>query len=465
MRYDVVVIGSGLGGLECALLLCKAGRSVLVLERQSQPGGCMQRYCRKVSAVERLSFDTGLHYVGGLDVHQSLYEAFDRLGLLSLPWQRLDPAGFDRVTIGGQTFCFAEGFERFADTLARDFPHERRALEQYVRELQTHGFDDANAYDYLTTLFRDPLLVNVLGGTALKTEPRRASLPLFSFAHSQKSYIESSWRLKGGGSSLVDQLVGQIRALGGTVVCGAEVTELLCREGKISAARCTDGACYEGDAFVSDVHPSQTFSWIKDNPLVRPLFRRRITQLSNTWGVFTVSLVLKPGCLSYFNHNKYVYRQANVWETPTATDRLMISAYIPESGTSLRQIDLLTPMLWSRLQPWTESRVGHRGDDYRQLKEQVADECIALAETVIPGLGSMVEQRFTSTPLTWRDYTLTPEGSAYGIRKESQRLMMTMLSPRTPVPNLLLTGQNVGLHGVEGVTMTAFQTTQELLKL
>jgi all-trans-retinol 13,14-reductase len=70
----------------------------------------------------------------------------------------------------------------------------------------------------------------------------------------------------------------------------------------------------------------------------------------------------------------------------------------------------------------------------------------------------MVEKRYTSTPLTWRDYTLSPHGSAFGVRKDSRQPLMTMLSPRTPVPNLLLTGQSLALHGLEGVTKTAFNT-------
>ena len=44
-----------------------------------------------------------------------------------------------------------------------------------------------------------------------------------------------------------------------------------------------------------------------------------------------------------------------------------------------------------------------------------------------------------------------------------RNLPMTTLSPRTPIPNLLLTGQNLMLHGVEGVTMTALQTCGDLL--
>jgi all-trans-retinol 13,14-reductase len=40
---------------------------------------------------------------------------------------------------------------------------------------------------------------------------------------------------------------------------------------------------------------------------------------------------------------------------------------------------------------------------------------------------------------------------------------VTMLSPRTPISNLLLTGQNLMLHGLEGVSMTALLTCSEVL--
>ena len=106
MKYDVVIIGSGLGGLICARQLAQRGRSVVVLERQRIPGGCLQSYRRG-----ELEFDTGLHYVGGLDEGQSLHDAFQSLGLLSLPWQRLDADGFDLITIGNQTYPLAEGFD------------------------------------------------------------------------------------------------------------------------------------------------------------------------------------------------------------------------------------------------------------------------------------------------------------------------------------------------------------------
>ena len=174
MMYDVVVIGSGLGGLVCARQLAKEGRSVLVLERQVQSGGCLQSYRRG-----DFEFDTGLHYVGGLAEGQSLHEAFEQLGLMQLPWVRLDADGFDQVTIGNQTFPLAEGFDHFASVLGEYFPQEKTALRQYVDMLRhlppMEDIVEVNAYDWLSSLFHDPLLINVLSAAAMKMELRRGN--------------------------------------------------------------------------------------------------------------------------------------------------------------------------------------------------------------------------------------------------------------------------------------------------
>ena len=465
MRYDVVIIGSGLGGLVCGSLLAREGKKVLILERQAQPGGCMQSYQRG-----RLSFDTGLHYIGGLAEGQQLHSIFSHLGLMKLPWVRLDADGFDRVTIGHQTFPMAEGYNHFARTLSEYFPKEKEGLRKYV-ELMRHlpsmeEIGPVNAYDWMKSLFRDSLLINVLSGSAIKMELRRESLPLFTFAHGMSSYIGSSWRLRGGGHLIVNALVDDINRMGGKVVCHAEVNKLEEKDGRIVAARCSKGDVYEGDVFISDVHPQVTFGWLDESKVIKNMFRRRINAMENSTGILTVSLVLKKGVLPYFNHNKYYYRKPNVWtfsEDVGGVGGVMVSCRVPEEGDYARQIDLMTPVSWKLFEAWEQTTVGHRGETYDMLKNHLADECIHLAERVVPELGSMVEKRYISTPLTYRDYTLSPCGSAYGVRKDCRNILMTTLSPRTSIPNLLLTGQSLMLHGVEGVTMTALQTCGELL--
>lgn len=480
MKYDVVIIGGGLGGLECGYILSRAGKSVLLLEAGAKVGGCLSSYKR-----HGLSFDTGFHYVGGLGEGQSLYPVFKYLGLLRLPWRQLD-ANFDRVTIGNRTFAFAQGYDTFVDTLAANFPAERAALDRYVGMLEQvgcHQFDALNprnmnqpvsfklfetgAYRYLKDTFHDPLLIDILSGTSLKMELRKESLPLFVFAHGNSSFIESSWRLKGEGSLIVDSLAGDIRKHGGEIICNAEVQELVEENGKLVYAVCSNGESYEGDIFISDAHPSVTCSLLKESSRIRKVYRNRIACLENTFGMFTASLRIKPRTLRYFNWNQYVYTRRDLWSLYPGNglvEGMLISCRVPEDESGYtRQVDLLTPMAWERCSQWNDTRIGCRGDDYRSMKEWVAEECITLAGHFIPGLCDMIDGYYTSTPLTYRDYTHTPKGSAYGIRKDFNSPVTTLLSPRTPVSNLLLTGQNLMLHGVHGVTMTAFLTCAEIL--
>ena len=480
MKYDAVIIGSGLGGLECAHILSKAGMSVLLLERGTQAGGCLQSYRR-----HGLAFDTGFHYVGGLDKGQSLHSAFRHLGLLRLPWQRLDNH-FDRVTIGNQTFSFAQGYDAFVETLTVAFPAERDALNKYADMLKQCGeqqFDALNpqteessvlsrlfetsAYQYLTETFHDPLLINVLCGTSLKMELRKESLPLFTFAHGNGSFIESSWRLKGDGSLIVNSLADGIRMHGGEIICNAEVRELVEKDGKLVHAVCSNGEIYEGTIFISNIHPAVTCNLVKQSSRMKKVYRSRITHLENTFGMFTVSLRIKPQTLRYFNWNQYIYKEPDVWAfhlKNNPVSGVLVSCRIPEDGSKyVQQVDLLTPMNWSECEQWSHTEVGRRGEDYKAMKKRVADECITLAERFIPGLRDRITGCYTSTPLTYHNYTLTPEGSAYGLRKDFRNPMITLLSPRTPIPNLLLTGQNLMLHGLHGVTMTALFTCAEVL--
>ena len=480
MKHDAIIIGAGLGGLACGSILSQAGMRVLVLEQGAQVGGCLQSYHRRGA-----EFDTGFHYVGGLDEGQSLHSAFKGLGLLDLPWHLMDRE-FDRITIGNENYSIAQGYEVFVDTLAQCFPQERDALLEFVevmkvatagqytaidpRHVDVPAMPEAlsqSAWQYLEQHFRDRRLIDVLGGSMFKLELRRQSLPLFTLAHTLSGYLESSWRLKGSGQQIAGALADGITARGGTIITGAIVRELIERDGKVVAVRLQSGEEIEADHFVSSAHPAVTMDMLHNSKTVRPLYRRRITSLENTAGMFTVSLALKQGTLPYFNWNQYVYDKYDVWsigEDNMPVKGIMISCRVPDDNSGFTtQLDLMTPMDWSQCERWTATRVGHRGGQYMSWKEMVASQCIALASRFIPGLETMIEQQQVSTPLTYRDYTLSPHGSAYGVRKDYRNALMTNLSPRTPLPNLLLTGQSLIVHGLHGTTMAALLTASEVV--
>ncbi len=479
-KQDVIIIGSGLGGLLCAYLLARAGKQVLVLEQGRTPGGCMQSYQR-----QGLTYDTGLHYVGGLSEGQLLHRLFQYAGLMELPWQRMQPEGFDRVTIGERTFWFDQGYKAFAQRMADYFPTEGTAIRQYtelLRETSQQELDllrpgcdptdqvDAlvarNAYAYLKEQFQNPLLIDILSGTSLKMELRKETLPLFTFLHGNSSYIESSWRLRGGGSQLVEALCQGIRAQGGEILCRQRATNLIERYGQLAHVRCSNGECYEADQFISDLHPAQTTKMVRRSTKMKMRYHQRINALSNTMGMFTVSLTVRPHTYRYTNWNQYIYSQSDVWQPPSdegKIDRLLISCRLPDDQSAyIRQIDLLTPTPWSLWKTYEKEGRHLPNSAYTALKRQMAADCIDMASRFFPELQRTAKYH-ASTPLTWQHYTQTPQGSAYGLRKDCNHPLQTFLSPRTPIPNLLMTGQSLILHGVHGVAMTALLTCAELL--
>ncbi len=478
-RESVIIIGAGLGGLECGYILAKNGMKVTVLEHEGQVGGCLQTF-RRGAAL----FDTGFHYVGALNEGESLHTLFSYFDLMDLPWKKLDEDCFDEVVIGEDTFAFANKHQRFYERMAARFPKEREGLKKYVaflKEVGDHIFgvflDDESkkytysllsrsAYEFLNETIKDPLLRKVLSGTSLKMELNAPTLPLYTFAQINDSFIRSAWRLRGGGSQIADKLVEGILSMGGEVKTHAAVTYIKEENGRAVGVTINDEDYLEADWIISSVHPAHTISLVKDSKALRNIYRNRITNLDNTFGMFTANIRLKPGLLPYVNRNIFVHRaDADLWKVNTLkTESVLVNYSVPEPYSSTAvNIDLLSPMSWSEVKKWVDFPVGRRGEDYVAFKEAKTEECIRLVEGRLPELRGAVERVFTSTPLSYQSYISSAEGCAFGIRKDYNNPMYTVLTPRTPLPNLLLTGQSLNLHGVLGVSMTSFLTCAEIL--
>jgi len=84
-------------------------------------------------------------------------------------------------------------------------------------------------------------------------------------------------------------------------------------------------------------------------------------------------------------------------------------------------------------------------------------------EEKFPGLRSKIKKYYTATPLSYRDYIGNSDGSMYGIVKDYKNPLKTLISPRTKLPNLYLTGQNLNLHGILGAAMSALVTCTSFL--
>ena len=231
--------------------------------------------------------------------------------------------------------------------------------------------------------------------------------------HVLDPYRLSIWRVEGGGKTLVDALAKDQQ-----VLLRKKVTAIEDR-----TVSCADGSSYRGDIVISAIHPAVTMRLVRDH--IRPAYLQRIEFLSNSPGAFTVYAKLRPGTVRHLQHSIFVNNDFMIHFGDEVVDGFA------------RSLDLVT------FRPADCAR-----NDY-------AEELIRKAAVRLPGLPEAVEKYWTSTPKTWERYTGTPGGSAYGIRKNSTA---DFLAPQTPLPWLFLTGQNLGLHGILGTSVSALNT-------
>lgn len=104
-----------------------------------------------------------------------------------------------------------------------------------------------------------------------------------------------------------------------------------------------------------------------------------------------------------------------------------------------------------------------RGELYEKFKLEKAEKMIEALEKKFPDLRKSVKRFYTSSPLSYRDYIGSFNGNMYGYMKSSENPLKTMVSPRTKIDNLFLTGQSVNMHGILGCTIGAFNTCAEIL--
>jgi all-trans-retinol 13,14-reductase len=131
---------------------------------------------------------------------------------------------------------------------------------------------------------------------------------------------------------------------------------------------------------------------------------------------------------------------------------------------------ILSYMTMDDVAEWSDTTIGRRGEDYKAFKERKAKKLLASLEKEFPGICDCIEYYYTSTPLTYRDYTGTEGGSMYGVAKDISLGISNRAPHRTRVPNLYLSGQNINSHGILGVlvgtivTCSEFLTSEEIYK-
>jgi all-trans-retinol 13,14-reductase len=478
-----------MGGLACATMLAKEGKSVCVLEKNKQIGGTLQTFVR-----DKIIFDSGVHYVGGLEKGQNLYQFFKYFGIAEkIKIEKLDEDGYDVISFDGDPTLYkhAQGYARFKQKLVEQFPEEEPAIQKYcnlLREvcakfplynLRTGNYFEKmdvlsiDARTMIHSLTTNQTLRNVLSATNILYAGEPDKTPFYVHALVTNSYIEGAFRFVDGGSQIARYLGREITSRGGVIKRYAHVTKLEVEAGQITCAHLKSGEKIYGKLFISNVHPNQTLEWV-DSSLIKNAYRNRLKSIPNTTSAFSVNIVLKKNHLEYKKHNRYFLTNEDVWDTIKINSTnwpSVVALYYSASSRSkpyAEAVTLITYMDFEDVKQWSHtfnmvSSERERGQEYQEFKKQRAEKLIDFTVLRFPELKEAICKYYVSTPLTIRDYIGNDDGSLYGFVKDYHDPLKSFISPRTKIPNLLLTGQNINLHGIVGVTVSAVLTCSEVL--
>ncbi len=492
-HYDVVIIGSGLGGLVSANILAKEGYNVCVLEKNNQFGGNLQTFVR-----DKTIFDTGIHYIGGLGKGQNLYKYFTYLDIMKdLKLIQMEMDGFDRITFGDDIieYPYAQGYEKFTASLTKQFPDEKQAIETYCKKIRDtcnsfplynlklttgNGYLDnedllsEKAKDYIDSLTENKTLRAVLAGTNFLYAGEPNKTPFYVHALSVNSYIQSSWRCINGGSQIGKLLVKNIRNLGGDVLKYQEVKKFHFKENKLVSVITTKEKEFKANLFISNIEPKTTLSMVGEDRFRRSYYKR-INDIESTVSSFSVYIVFKENAFEYLNHNYYHFKSVDdVWNAHDYTDDnwpkgYMISmSYNSKKGDWADAMTILTYMHYDDVKKWehtfnTVAEKEDRGESYEQFKKEKIEVILQDLEKRFPNIREKIKSVHASTPLSYRDYIGCNNGAMYGYTKDADNPFKSFIMPKTKLKNLFFTGQSINMHGVLGVTISAVLTCSEIV--
>lgn len=483
---SAIIIGGGLGGLFSGAILAKNGIKVTVIEKNSSIGGGLQSFVRFGEV-----FDTGMHLVGGMQDGGNIRKLCDYLGIYDPNmFAEVDSNYSEDIYIAEDSMTYRIGYgkERYIDSLSQYFPHQRKNISSYVEamyamveklnlynlrsetEVQDYGEEFfLSANEFIEKYISDKKLRGVISHSALLYAGEYNTTPAYIHAIISVSYLLGTYRIVGGTHRFAELLVRSITDNQGTVILNDEVTHIHNIGRYIDSVETSKGKVHSADYYISDIHPTSLLEKFDDVMAFPKVYRERLANSSNTYSSFIISLKFYKETFRYRNYTGFYFKDYDsAWKMGESSSQWPLGfLYMtpPEVGQGKysTKMSVVVPMSWAHVKGWEQTTLGQRTKEYQYWKSQCLDIVLEKLNDVFPGIKNCIEAANTASPLTIRDYYGTTEGAIYGLKKDCNNIFLSQFATRTKIENLLLTGQNVSLHGFCGVPLTAIRTCEEIL--
>jgi phytoene dehydrogenase-like protein len=487
-RYDEIVVGSGISGMTLALLLGSSGRSVLLLEKSSRIGGSMSRFYRS-----DVPFDTGFHFTGGIHRGGMLHDMLTALGIRDLiqPIYVTHPRD-NRFIIEeeGTDFELPPGYQATIARMKDYFPAEASAIDRYFEMVKdvclrtagmnlrrvtlTPGFldeDQVTLEEALSRLTGNPVLKALLSGYGMCYGVKPAEV---SFAnHSRVSYgmYESLARVQGGGEAFIRAFQKRAGDLEIEISPGVHITECAdIRDRRVGRFLLNTGEEVSCDHCIFTIHPHEILKILPRDHLSKA-FVERVSDFESSVGIFSVYGVVErnespsgaeaafgPSILSLFPISEI---DKLIDPGHRGDQALVVMRSLEKVGEKTYAVlNACEVSFVERFQKWRDSRRGMRPAAYLEYKQERVEKITDRILEAYPEYRGSYRAVDAATPLTFRDYLNSPDGSAYGVK---QKIGQFNLLGRLPLRNAYAAGQSSLLPGLVGAMMSSFVVGRKLL--
>lgn len=472
MKYNTIIVGSGLAGLTAGATLSKFGKKVLLLEQHHKPGGCATTFKRGDFIIE-----VGLHEMSGLVEGGTIRNIFKMLEV-DKNVEFLQVPEFYGVLSDKEDFVFPHGFDTATKALVDKYSEEERAIKKFIKLLAGIRKEAMNLprsplkrkliYPLMPLLY--PNLVTATRHSVgswldkhIKSEELKLdltahvaywgddpyTLSMFYFGLPFAGFIESGgYFIKGGSQKLSDHLAAFIEKQGGTVLLGKKAEKIITENGKATGVTFRDVFNKEEDPITITSDNVLANAAIPAVPVL--LDEPYASTLKRMIGSYPDSTSLL--CL-YFGFNqkldqfgvKYYSNFIKGEDVKTLKDvhpnqlgdwdkRSFIFVDYGKVDAGLAPPDKSEGVICAvdQLKYWENLS----DEAYKAKKEEVAQILIRRLEEKFPGIVETIEYYEVSTPKTIKRFTANPSGAVYGFAQTLELTASKRFRNNFLIPNL-----------------------------